>query len=430
MSITVLEPSEGLRVIAIPDTAGRFKTASLTVQLLMPLTEEVAAAQAMVPFLLRRGSRRFPTFAALKRELDRLYGAHLSAGVGRAGESHSLYLQMTCLDDRFALNGEAVAAACAALLREMLFEPALENGVFRAEDMEEERRCLVETIRAEINNKRTYARARCVDLLCEGEPFAVRPYGTEEAVTALDAADVTAAWKTMLQHARVQIIYQGNGDCEAVAAPFVEGFRAVERTPFTPTITRRTTMGERRDGEEVMAVAQGKMVLGVLSTAEELDTPALRMANALFGGTAFAMLFRTVREQLSLCYYCASSFDRLKGVGMIDSGVEAEKIPAARAEIERQLGLLKAGAFTDEDMENTRRYLISQYRTMSDSQPSLAAWYLAAATEAPQSPDEAAAEIAAVTRERILAAVAAWNVACEFRLLPSGEAEEGGDENA
>ena len=39
MSITVLEPSEGLRVIAIPDTEGRFKTASLTVQLLMPLSE-------------------------------------------------------------------------------------------------------------------------------------------------------------------------------------------------------------------------------------------------------------------------------------------------------------------------------------------------------------------------------------------------------
>ena len=115
---------------------------------------------------------------------------------------------------------------------------------------------------------------------------------------------------------------------------------------------------------------------------------------------------------------------------MIDSGVEAEKIPAARAEIERQLGLLKAGEFTDEDVENTRRYLISQYRTMGDSQPSLASWYLAAATEAPQSPEEAATEIAAVTRERILNAVSAWEIACEFRLLPNGEADEGGDENA
>lgn len=430
MSITVLEPSEGLRVIAIPDTEGRFKTASLTVQLLMPLSEEVAAAQAMVPFLLRRGSRRFPTFPALKRELDRLYGAHLSAGVGRAGESHSLFLQMTCLDDRFALNGEAVAAECAALLRDMLFEPVLEDGVFRAEDMEEERRCLVETIRAEINNKRTYARARCMEMLCEGEPFAVRLYGTEESVSALSAADVTAAWKAMLRTARVQIIYQGNGDPEAVAAPFVDGFCAIERTPFTPVLTRHAVTGERRDGEERMAVAQGKMVLGFVSTAAELDVPATRMANALFGGTAFAMLFRTVREKLSLCYYCASSFDRLKGVGMIDSGVEADKIPAARAEIERQLSLLKAGEFTDEDVENTRRYLISQYCTMGDSQPSLASWYLAAATEAPETPEEAAKAIAAVTRERILAAVASWEIACEFRLLPNGEAEEGGEADA
>lgn len=429
MSITVLEPAEGLRVVVIPDTEGRFKTASLTVQLLMPPDKDTAA-RAMVPFLLRRGNRRFPTFPALKRELDRLYGAQLSAGVGRVGESQSLYLQMTCLDDRFALGGEAVAAQCAALLRDMLFEPVLEDGVFRAEDMEEERRCLLETIRAEINNKRTYARTRCIELLCKDEPYAVRPSGTEEEVTALTAADVTAAWKTVLRHARVQILYQGTGDGEAVAAPFVRGFRAIERAPFTPTLSRRTTVGTRRDGEESMAVAQGKMVLGVLSTAEHLDAPAHRMVSALFGGTAFAMLFRTVREQLSLCYYCASSFDRLKGVGMIDSGVEAEKIPAARAEIERQLGLLKEGAFSDEDLENTRRFLISQLCAAGDLQSSLTAWYVGQATETPQTPEEAAEEIAAVTRERILAAAATWEIAAEFRLLPNGEAEEGGEGHA
>lgn len=428
MSITVFEPAEALRVIAIPDTEGRFKTASLTVQLLMPLTEETAAAQAMVPFLLRRGSRAFPDFPALKRELDRLYGARLSASVQRIGEAQALYLQMTCLDDRFALNGEAVAAECAALLRSMLFEPVLEDGVFRHEDMEEERRCLLETIRSEINNKRTYARARCTELLCAGEPYAVRCSGTEDAVEALTAADVTAAWRHVLRTARVQIIYHGCGNGKAVAAPFVEGFCAIERTPCTLTVTRRTAVGERRDGEETMAVAQGKMVLGFISTEREIDVPAHRMASALFGGTAFAMLFRTVREQLSLCYYCVSSFDRQKGVGMIDSGVEAEKIPVARAEIERQLARLKNGEFTDEDLENTRRYLISQYRTVGDLQSTLSAWYDGQAlSDTLQTPEEAAAEIAAVSRERLLRAAASWEIACEFRLLPNGEAEEGGE---
>ena len=427
MSITVFEPADAVRVIAIPDTAERFKTAQLTVQLLVPLAEETAAENALVPFLLRRACRTFPDFPALKRELDRLYGARLTAAVRRVGEAQALYVQMTCLDDRFALNGEAVSAQCAALLCEMLFRPVLEDGVFRHDDMEEERRCLLETIRAEINNKRGYARTRCTELLCEGEAYAVRASGTEEAVAALTAADVTAAWKRVLRTARVQIIYHGNGDGRAVAAPFVDGFCAIDRTPCELTVTRRTAVETRRDGEELMAVAQGKMVLGFVSTAETLDVPANRMANALFGGTAFAMLFRTVREKLSLCYYCMSSFDRLKGVGMIDSGVEADKLPVARTEIERQLALLKAGEFSDEDLENTRRYLISQYRTVGDLQSTLVAWYDGQALEEVlQTPEDAADALAAVTRERVIATANTWEIACEFRLLPNGEAEEGG----
>ena len=64
MSITVFEPADAVRVVAIPDTAKRFKTAQLTVQLLVPLAEETAAANALVPFLLRRACRSFPDFPA------------------------------------------------------------------------------------------------------------------------------------------------------------------------------------------------------------------------------------------------------------------------------------------------------------------------------------------------------------------------------
>lgn len=427
MSMTIQNPAEGIRLIALPDSSGRFKTATLTLQLLLPLSADTASEQAILPFLLRRGCVAYPDFAALKRELNRLYGAQVTASVGRVGEAQALYLQIVCLDDRFALSGEAVAAQCAELLRGMLFEPALENGAFRAADIEEERRCLIESIRAEINNKRRYARSQCEQLLCEGEPFAVNESGTVEGVSALTAAQITAAWRRVLATAQVQILYQGSGDGEQVAAPFVQGFASVERHPVALSVIRRPHTGAVREREEQMAVAQSKMVMGLRcsATADQQDTPALRMANALFGGTAFAMLFRTVREKLSLCYYCSSSFDRLKGVGLIDSGVEAEKIPAARAEILRQLELLKAGGFTDTDLEDTRRFLISQYHTVEDLQSSRAGWYASQAlSPTVQTPQQAAEELAAVDRERVVAAAGTLQLACEYRLMPNGEVAE------
>lgn len=430
MSITIKTPAPGVRVLALPDGGERFKTAMLTVQLLMPLAAETASEQAILPFLLRRGCRAYPDFTALKEQLNRLYGAQVTASVGRVGEAQALYLQILCLDDRYALAGEAVAAQCAELLRGMLFEPPFADGVFRAADVEEERRCLIESIRSEINDKRRYARSRCEQILCEGEPFAVNESGTVEGVTALTPAQITAAWRRVLAQAQVTIAYQGSGNGEAVAEPFVRGFSAIERRPAELPVIRRPHEGAVREREERMAVAQSKMVMGLRCSvsAAEQDTPALRMANALFGGTAFAMLFRTVREKLSLCYYCLSSFDRIKGVGLIDSGVEADKIPAARAEILRQFDRLKAGDFTDEDLEDTRRFLISQFYTVEDLQSSRAGFYLSQAlSKNVQTPQQAAEEIAAVTRERVVAAANTLAIACEYRLMPNGEAVEEGE---
>ena len=58
---------------------------------------------------------------------------------------------------------------------------------------------------------------------------------------------------------------------------------------------------------------------------------AARLMNALLGGTPHSLLFRNVREKLSLCYYCASSYDRLKGLLLIDSGVEEQNAEKAKA---------------------------------------------------------------------------------------------------
>lgn len=426
MSISVFTPAAGVRVIGVSDGNERFKTAMLTVQMFLPLCEKTASEQAILPFLLRRGCAAYPDFSALKRRLDQLYGAEVSASVHRVGEAQAMSVRITCLQDRYALGGEQVAAQCAELLRGMIFEPPLEGGVFRDADIEEERRCLIENIRSEINNKRTFARAQAEKLLCEGEPFSVRVTGTAEEAEMLTAEQITAAWQRMLKTAQVQIIYQGDGDAAEVTRPFVDGFSAFDRQPAELPILRVTEFA-MRESEESMAVAQSKMVIGMRCTlpADRQDTAALRMVNGLFGATAFSMLFRTVREKLSLCYYCSSSFDRLKGVGLIDSGVEVEKIPAARKEILRQFDLLKAGEFSDEDMENTRLFLQSQYRTIGDLQSTCAGFYGGQLPTLPvQTAEEAIEELAAVTRERIVAAANSLQPACEYRLMPNGEGGE------
>ena len=400
--------ADGVGFLALPDD--RFKTARITAALLLPLREATASANAILPFLLRRSCAAYPDFTTLQRRLCELYGARVTGYVMRVGESQALLLNAVSIDDRFALDGEAVASQCAALLGEMLFRPAWENGVFRAQDLELERRCLTERIQSEINEKRLYARHRCEQVMCEGEPYAVGRYGTLRNAEELTAEQVTGAWRQALAGARIQVIAQGAGDLEAVAGTLREGLSGIQRQPL-PAETAGEGPARRtvRTVTERMDVNQAKLVMGFRTgvTEPDGDVPAMRLMNALWGGTPHSLLFRHVREELSLCYYCASSYDRLKGVMLVDSGVEEANAARAQEEVLRQLEAIRAGRFEKEDLESARRSVINQLNTVGDLQTTLASWYLGQSI-LPRftSPSEAAGAVESVTADRVMAAAA------------------------
>lgn len=417
--------AEGVHFLSLPDN--RFKTSHLTVALFLPLSEQTASEYAILPLLLRRSSAAYPDFTALNKRLNQLYGAQVFGEVTRIGECQVLILQAVGVDDRFALNGEPVAAMCADLLRGMLFEPAFENGVFRAEDLEQERRCLIEQIAAEINEKRMYARLKCEQLLCKGEAYAVNRYGTIEQVSQLTAQGVTEAWRRALETAQVQVIYQGSQGSQQVAEAFKAGFTSIPRRPVDcVTVPAQPGDGEVEEQREQMAVNQCKLVLGFKAgVGQGVESMAYRLMNAVFGATPHSMLFRNVREKLSLCYYCTSSYDRHKGVMLVDSGVDKDKVEEAKAEILRQLQLLKNGIFTDQDLESAKRSLINQFGTVDDLQSTRSIWYLGQTLDKQMMTTRQAQEmVQEITREQVIAAAKKVKLHCVYLLEPDGQPAE------
>ncbi|MBR5134618.1 MAG: insulinase family protein [Clostridia bacterium] len=417
MNPIVQHPAEGVTFLTLTDD--RFTTARITVSLYLPLCEETASANAMLPFLLRRGSRRFETMTAFHRELEGLYGAAIDGSISSAGEMQIVNLMMSCLDDRFALNNEAVAEKCAELLLEVLFEPPFEDGVFTEQAVEQERRCTLESIAAEINDKRRYAVARCKKLLCEGEPYALSKYGTAERVEKLTAKELTDAWREMLETAPIRIMYQGGGDGEAVKAAFAARLADRRVKALPPVVVKEAKPTVARDNER-MDVNQCQLVMG-FRTSILGDDPlcdAMRLANALLGGTPHSLLFLHVREEHSLCYYCVSRYDRQKGVLVIESGVAEESLAQAEKEIMHQLDDLKNGNFTDEALENTRLSVLDALMGAQDSAGATADWYSAQGPDALRTPEDVADGIRAVTREQVIAAAATIMPDCVFTLTP------------
>jgi predicted Zn-dependent peptidase len=171
-----------------------------------------------------------------------------------------------------------------------------------------------------------------------------------------------------------------------------------------------------------MQLSQAKLVIGLRTTvlSGSDDVSAMRLCNALLGGTPHSLLFRNVREKLQLCYYCASSYDRLKGILLIDSGLEESSATKAVEEILRQIDAICRGTFTEEDLESARLSVVNQYQTLGDLQSTLTSWYLGQSLDDVLTmPEQAADGVKAVTRDQVIAA--AHTIRPELVYLLAGE---------
>ncbi|MDR1564483.1 MAG: insulinase family protein [Oscillospiraceae bacterium] len=398
--------TEGLSYISIRDT--NRKSGRITAAIQLPLKEETAAVNALVPYILKRACRAYPSFTALNQKLALLYGAVIRANVRKLGDNQLLTLTISAIDDRFALGGESVTRECAKLLGSMLFEPVLEDGCFREKDVEIEKRQLKEYIESEINDKRKYAKNRALEIICKDEPYGINPLGSVEAVEALDAKTVTEAWQNILKRAQIVLIITGGADPEPIAAEFNLNFKGIKRDYEKPNVSYAKGAAEEVKREvERIDVQQAKLVAGFRSgiAPESAEAAAARLMGVLLGGTPHSRLFLNVREKLSLCYYCSSNYEKLKGILTVESGLEEQNMEKAWKEVMKQLEEIQEGSFEESEMESAKLSFTNALLSARDSIGSLESWYLSQIAEPTlRSPEEVAAESNSVSREDIIKA--------------------------
>ncbi|MBR5442111.1 MAG: insulinase family protein [Clostridia bacterium] len=415
--------SEGIELCSI--SAKGFKSACVTVSFVMPLCER-ASAYALVPNVLARSSAMYPDLTSIERKLAKLYGAELVVDVSKSGDHQVLKMGVSCIDDRFAFDGESISAECSKLLFELLFNPRLVDGVFSADDVESEKRLLAERLASENSDKRAYAKNRCEEIMFSGDVYGIHRFGTAEAIAQVTAESLFAAYNEVLSQAKIVVCVSGNTDLELVRKSLVNYTADLNRAPVTNKTSFVKSATEVKYEKEQEAVKQGKLVMGFRMGMENADDMyfARRVMSDLFGGSPHSKLFTVVREKMSLCYYCSARLQRPKGVMLVQSGIESENEDKARQAILDQLEDIKNGSFSDADVEASVRALEDSFKSVSDSPESLDAWFMAqCVSSAYHRPEYFIDGFKAVTRDEIIEA--ARQVTLDTVFMLEGTAEGG-----
>lgn len=383
----------------------RFKTMRISATAFLPLDKATAANNALMSFLMTRSCEKYPDFTVLSRKLSSLYGASLSSGFRKMGDMLALTFSISGIDDRYALGDDVISKELSDLLCDVLFDPYIKDGAFDPVECEQERRQLIDMIDSEFNEKRVYASNKAISAMCENEAYGINRYGDRESVLKATPQDLYKAWQDMLKNARFEIIFVGDCDSSNACDVFKKRFSQIERTPLKLNTEVVRTADEVKTINEDMELSQSKMILGFRTAVAEPDDDvfATRLMCAVLGGTAHSKLFCNVREKLSLCYYCSSSYIRQKGIMLVESGVERDNIEKAKNAILAEIEAMQNGDITDEELEATKLSMSNAFYSSCDTVGGISSYYLAQMLDSTvYTPAQAVEKINSITKEDVV----------------------------
>ena len=425
--MTIHDIADGVRLVNIKTE--KFKTSRMIFTLATPLSGNISA-KAILPYLLHRRCAKHPHFTEFKGVLDSLYGASVSGGVSKQGETMLLTLSVTAIDDRFALDGDKVTQECAELLTDLVFDPIIENDSFPTEIVEEEKRLLTEKLKAQQNDKRRYALDKCESIMFANEAYGKNCLGTVEDIAALTAKDVYSEWKDLLKTAKMQLTVAGSCEPELIKEILERKLAGIARQPEECRTEFVSGAPKPNYVSETLPVKQGKLVMGFRTGMRDEDdnVDAMKVAVDIFGGGTYSKLFTIVREKMSLCYYCSAMLVKSKGIVMIQSGIENENEEKAKKEIMNQLAEVANGNFSSEDFSSSVKSICDAYISYNDTPEELCAWYSVQINrDKPVTPEEAAQKIKNVEKSDVIRAAKSIMLDTVYMLKGSGEGES--DEN-
>lgn len=357
-----------IRVHVLPTE--QFKTFAISVYIGSPLKEETVTSTALIPFVLRRGSRSYPETKQFRERLDDLYGAGFGFDIYKRGDYQMVQFRMDVIQDEFVASSSSLLEQAIQFAGEAITSPALEGNELRTKYVDSEKTTLQKRLEAIINDKIRYAAERCIEEMCKEEPYRLHPLGRIQDLDGLAAASLTERYRGWLEASPIDIYVVGNTTLQAVL-PLIESSFQSGRGPAADYSIRpeRRQPAQVKEVVERLEVNQGKLNMGLRINTSYADEnyPAALMYNGILGGYPHSKLFTNVREKASLAYYASSRLDGHKGILTIQSGIEIGNYEKAVNIIKEQLQAMEAGQINDTELQQTKAMITGHLRELQDS---------------------------------------------------------------
>lgn len=364
------------RINLISEKTNKFKTFALSFYFHMPLNEEEASLNALLPYTMKMGSKNYKDITAVSNTLENLYGGMFDCNIRKKGEDQILGFNFEFVSPEYIKDNDYLKNVFNFIF-DIIFNPLIKDNGFLPEYTEREKLNLTDYIEGIINDKKEYAGLKCTQEMCKGENYAIFEYGSVDKIKNITPQQLYSQYKKIISESRIDIFVTGNIDFDEVESRISE-LKLKEACADYPRCEVKEPRENINEVTEEFDVAQGKISMGFTVGKKAISEKkyALSVFNSIFGSGAHSKLFNNVREKLSLCYYAYSRIDAFKGIMTVNSGVEFKNFKAAHDEILVQLEDIKKGNISDVEIDSSKKAVINSLRSLNDSPFSMENYFL------------------------------------------------------
>lgn len=372
------EIKKGIKVHTIKTDI--FKTDLIAVFLTTKLTREDVTKNAMIPMILRKGSKRLENIEEINKEFEEMYGAGFDCGIDKTGDNQVLKFYLEAINYKFLPGEEKIIDKVIDNLLELVFNPKLQNNAFDKEYVETEKEKLKIIIEGKKDNKAQYASLRCQEEMYKDTPFGLFKYGYIEDIAKINEVNLYEYYKELISECKIDIFISGDVEESNIIETIKKNENIQKLNEREPIYNKKNFPFEKHKEREIIEnadVTQGNLVLGLsISDDGKKEKYVAIVYNAILGGSATSKMFQIVREKYSLAYTAGSNYLRHKNSVFIRCGIEIDNYEKTLNLIREQIEDMKKGNFTEEDIENAKTGIISTIKSIPEEQDTGITYFL------------------------------------------------------
>ena len=382
----------------------KFKNCSMEIMFRKELVKQDITKYNVLVDLLTHSSKKYPKRRNVAIELENLYSSSFRGFTTRLGSSVMLSFVLDFLNPKYCEKGYLDEVF--SLPFEMLLNPNVSNDKFDERSFNIIKNRVKSDIESLKENATKYAFRKSLINMDEESPSSYYMVGYLEDLECVTSENLIDTYNKLFSDYVCDIFVIGNLDMDEVVSTIKSKF--VNRFIKTDKVKLHVDNKLRKkniDVEETGKYEQDSfiMIYNLDKLTERERNFVIHIYNVILGsGGLTSKLYRYLREENSLCYNVSSIVQKYDGLLMIYSGIDAKDKDFCVDLVNKAMKEMATGDFSDEELDNAIKTVISSLKMGEDTQGGIINNYLFNYLDNLPLYDERVREFNSVTKEEVV----------------------------